>query len=147
MNKFCLTLLGAVALICATYAKEVRIDPEKSVITIQHVAQKPLAEDLQLHLKMITGKEIPILTGKSAPDGKFVFTIWKAPSGAPIAYQPEEARWKVTPQGAWFYGDADRGASHAMYAFLEDELNVRWPWNNAISAPEQKIISVKNTEG
>lgn len=147
MNKFFFTLLGSVALLYASCATEIRIDPARSVITFQKAAQKSLAEDLQLHLKQITGKEIPVCPENSSPAGKFVFAVGKAPEGAPAVYQPEEARWKVTPEGVFFYGDANHGTSHAVYAFLEDELNVRWPWNHAISAPGQKIIQVKNREG
>ncbi len=136
------------AVFFAVQAKEIRIDPAKSIITYQTAAHKALAKDLQLHLKMITGKEIPISSVKTQPaDGKFVFAVGEAPAGAPASFKPEEARWKVTSRGAWFYGDKNRGASHAMYAFLEDELGVRWPWNHAISAPEQKIITVRNPEG
>ena len=97
------------AVFFAVQAKEIRIDPAKSIITYQTAAHKALAKDLQLHLKMITGKEIPISSVKTQPaDGKFVFAVGEAPAGAPASFKPEEARWKVTSRGAWFYGDKNR---------------------------------------
>ena len=73
MNKFFFTLLGSGALLYASCATEIRIDPARSVITFQKAAQKSLAEDLQLHLKQITGKEIPVCPENSSPGRKICF--------------------------------------------------------------------------
>jgi len=131
------------------YAEDIRIEPEKAVIVCFYPAVKAAAEDLQLHLKIITGKEIPLKPlgfKDKLPEG-FLFLVGKAPDGTPNNFEPEEARWKASPEAVWFYGHPNRGAMHAVYMFLEDELGVRWPWNHAISAPEQQTITVKHTEG
>ncbi|MBP5640638.1 MAG: DUF4838 domain-containing protein, partial [Victivallales bacterium] len=61
---------------------------------------------------------------------------------------PEEARWHFGPLEAVFYGEGRFGPSHAVYAFLEDELGVRWPTSHDIVIPQKMShILIYNSEG
>lgn len=86
------------------------------------------AQELQKHLALISGVEVPIVAADAATDeGYRVYVGAPAPDDSrPLA--PEEARWTVTPEAAWIYGDdaGHLGTQYAVYAFLEDQLGVRW---------------------
>ena len=92
------------------------------------------AKELQRHLAMMTGKQIPI-TAKAAP-GKYTF-LFQKPASAKL--KAEEAVWEVTPKQTLLYGDSSvagnkinmkqilnhrskTGDLSAVYAFLEQQL-------------------------
>ena len=139
-----LFLLGF--LFAALTAEEITIDPARAVISAPK-ANDPAAQELKLHIELITGKTIPVIgIGHDHKDG-FVFHIGKVPADATAKFQPEEARWKITRQTAYFYGANPRGALFAVYDFLENELGVRWPGDTDIAVRKQDPIRVNNTAG
>ena len=149
------TLLFA-AVCAAMSASALTIRPEGGAIVSAGKLYDAPAKDLQLHLKLITGVELPIVAAKDAPSNAFVWRVGVVPPGEEgLGFSSEESRWKVTANGAWFYGDdhvdlkavAKTGAEMGMYAFLEDELGCRWPWFDKISVREQNPIVVNNLEG
>ena len=145
------------AAVCATAtASALTIRPEGGAIVSAGKTYDAPAKDLQRHLKLIAGVELPIVAEKDAPDNAFVWRVGVVPPGEESGkFAPEESRWKVTEKCAWFYGDervdpkaaAKTGAEMGVYAFLEDELGCRWPWFDKISVREQNPIAVNNTEG
>lgn len=60
------------------------------------------ALELQKHLQLISGAAIPIRTMFS---GKGYPLYIEKPQTDSLPLKKEEARWKVTPYGAWLYGD------------------------------------------
>ena len=90
MKNFLLPVILFCASLCCT---ALEIDPAKAVI-VAPGSEKLAAGELQKHLKLITGVEIPI-QGKA--DGQFAFTLGNPPSDAGL--QPEEARWQVSRNG------------------------------------------------
>lgn len=138
----------AVFLAAGMLHAELLIQPENAVITYETKQQYPLAQDLQKHLELITGKKIALSFRDSNISGKgYIFAIGKVPAGTTGNFQAEEARWKAEKNILYFYGDKKPGISHAVYLFLEDALNVRWVWNHAITAPRQNPIRLKTTSG
>ena len=134
------------------------IKPQECVIVVagkkrQH---KRAAVELALHLKEITGKEIPVITGK-APGGKYIIYIGKTPGNAPQKYTAiEESYWQFGPREAYFYGnDPDNWYKgnragpvlYAVYDFLENELNVRWPYPGITCAPKQNPLLLRRQKG
>ena len=140
-------LFTALFFACTLYGEQ-KISMKEAVITYETNQQLPLAKDLQKHLQIITGEKIPLsFRGKKTPAKGYIFAIGKTPANAEKNLKPEEARWKAADKILYFYGDKELGTSHAVYHFLEEALNVRWTWNNAISAPAQNPIILKMTEG
>lgn len=95
---------------------QVTIEPGKAII-VSSSSTKDAAEELKLHLKLITGIEVPIV--KKAVAGAYVFAL----NPSKIGDNPESCEWKVTTEGVVFKGNVD----FAVLDFLEDALNVRWP--------------------
>ena len=130
----------------ASIAEELVIDPDRAVISAQK-ANDPAAQELKTHLELITGKIIPVLGRGRVRRNSFIFHVGKAPAGVQAKFQPEEARWEITPEAAYFYGDGNKGTLFAVYDFLENELGVRWPSAGDIAFRKQNPIRVKTTRG
>ena len=140
MKNFLLPVILFCASLCCT---ALEIDPAKAVI-VAPGSEKLAAGELQKHLKLITGVEIPI-QGKA--DGQFAFTLGNPPSDAGL--QPEEARWQVSRNGVHIYGGPRNGTAFAVYDFLEKQFKVRWiePGDRGISYPEMKMLKLEETSG
>ncbi len=123
-------------------AAELRVKPEEAVICAPP-QEKKAAEELQSHLQLITGRKLPIVNEKELPEKKYVFHIGKIPPGASTEFKPEEARWDITPDTAYFYGDKSGGTQNAVYDFLESELGVRWPELDDIAYRKQNPVILK----
>ncbi len=125
---------------------ETTVDPKQAVIRISP-SGKTAAEELQLHLKAMTGKTVPFVSG-SIPQGKFVFDVGAVPPGVDSkTLKPEESRWTLSGNALHFYGQGPIGALNAVYLFLEDELGVRWPEGNKILVKESPRIRIVNNSG
>ena len=125
---------------------ELMIDPAKAVIAAEP-GTSPAAKELQTHLELITGKTIPLVKSNQVKAGNYVFHVGKAPADADEKYQPEEARWEITPDAAYFYGDQNNGVMFAVYDFLENELGVRWPGPGDIAFKPQDRLRIRNLKG
>ena len=130
----------------------VTINPAKAVITIGEDTPyfkgiyAGVARELKLHLDLITGCDIPLVTNGVAKGG-YVFRVGALPPGVTDDFAGEEAHWRIGPKEAWFYGSKWHGAQFAVTDFLEDELGVRWPWGTNIAFRAQNPLVVKRTEG
>ena len=140
------------------YAAEITVDPDDARIVLSKECggiAEFAAKDLQHHLKLITGKTVPIV--EKPQKGKFTF-LFTCPRGM----KPEEARYEVTAHGVIFAGDDEKcrrgrrfafdrrrtGSISAVAEFLERHLHVRWiaPGDDGvfyIPAPELKLAEGK----
>ncbi len=108
----------------------ITVDPEQCCIIVPEVpepVQTVAAEELQKHLGLAMDAEVPIIAATEEAAGYRFFVGIPAPDDArPLA--PEEARWVITPEAAYLYGDDEKhyGSRFAVSGFLEDQLGVRW---------------------
>ena len=123
------------------------INPDAAVIRVTDKKLVDEAKELQLNLKKLTGKKIPIANKGTAVKGKFIFEAGKIPAGADTRFKPEEGVWKKVGNALYFYGHERNGVSNAISIFLEDELGIRWPAEGVILATPAKEIKVKNDSG
>ena len=70
---------------------------------------------------------------KMKPD--FTWHVGIVPKGKEGALKPEEGRYLVTEDGAWFWGEGVDGARFAFLEYLEKHCGVSWPWGFAIACP------------
>ena len=146
--KFAILILNLVFLCSWLHAggTEILIDPDKALI-VAEPRQDAAAADLKKHLDLIAGKPIPLVSHDQIKPGSFVFYVGRSPAGSDGRYQPEEARWEITPKTAYFYGDKNNGTLYAVYDFLENELGVRWPAPEDIAFKHQNPIRIRNLNG
>ncbi len=110
--------------------------------------QQEAAAELRKHLTLIGGTEVPILApAAERPAGSYPLHVGVRAPGDERPLVAEEARWVIEDEGAWFYGDRERygdGARFAVYAFLEEQLGVRWlePGDAGIAFKEQATLQL-----
>ncbi len=130
-------------------AEEIVIKPaDVAILYTNGRGNKAAAEDLKRHLEFITSEKITLAVGNKVPAGKkFLMRIGTLPPGVKKNFSLQESHYLITPEGAYFYGGKDGGASFAVYDFLEDSLNVRWPSGNDIAAPQQNPLKISVLKG
>ena len=120
------------ALNFALSAEIIKIKPDNAVIVLsdnKNHAVVTAAAELRKHLKLITGSDIPVVSPDKVTAGKYAFRVGAKIPGDSKPLAPEEARWKVTPEGTYFYGDDSSYRSGTLFAvcdFLEKMFKVRW---------------------
>ncbi len=132
-----LSLSFAVGACCpCSSGTSVTVDPAKAEIVAPKAA-KAAADELKLHLKLITGVEVPVVEKASA--GAYAFTI----EPSKIGDDEEACEWEVTRNGAFFRGKA----YFAVVDFLEDSLGVRWPEGDLVAYDAQSPLVLKLEKG
>ena len=133
----------------SVFADDVLIHPENAVIVSASGRDSmAAAKELKLHLDLISGKKIPLASAGKIPSGrKYIFHVGKNPAGNDEALKKQEAFYKVTPSGAWFWGGKDGGTLFAVYDFLENALGVRWPSGDDIAYRHETPVRIARTEG
>ena len=145
MNKIFLLPVLLLTL-CQAAAQEFCVKAENAVIAAVS-SETAAAAELKTHLEWITGKKFSIKNVQNIKKGTFVFYVGKAPTGAEKKFFPEEARWEITPDAAYFYGDKNNGTLFAVYAFLENELGIRWPSAQDIAGKKQDPLKLRTVKG
>ena len=103
------------------------------------------AEELQHHLKLISGAELPIVTNRAGLSGNLVRFGAAAARAAGLDYGPDPNSWigSLKDKCLFLAGDdglgpvmmtsiihnhVRRGTLFSVYDFLETQLGVRWLW-------------------
>ncbi len=136
-----------------------QVKPENAVILLSDNASAIhafAAKELQKHLQLICGVEIPIRARQDDAWHAFYINAW--PLGLDFSLAPEEGRWWVNESCVWLCGeDSERtplpagqevsvrfatrqrrtGTLNAVYDFLEKQFGVLWiePGDRGISHP------------
>ena len=105
------------------------------------------ANELGTHLSLITGCTVPVVTNLTGRE-KYVINVGFLPPGEDArALKPEEGRWRLTATNAWFWGEGAGGTHIAAVTFLEDELDVSWPWLTNLAYRARNPIAVRHAAG
>jgi hypothetical protein len=116
------------------------VAPEASP-TVQHAARE-LAEDL----RAISGAALPVVSVRPRGAAIFVGASPFLPSSfrqVRLDTLPAEAFVERTDRhNLYLAGGDDRGTLYAVYAFLEDQLGVRWYAPDATLLPPQKRVKL-----
>ena len=123
MNTF-RSLLCLSLCLCLCAFSEIRIDGASAVVISADKSFDPIAKELALHLSLMTKKDVPLVAANAVPAGAYVFNVGKKPAGAQEAALPEEARWAVEPNAAYFYGN---GKSIYNLDNVDSDFNIGFP--------------------
>ena len=105
------------------------------------------ARELKAHLDLATGEGWPVIEAAGAA-ADVLWRVGQAPDGEDVAkLRGEEGRWRVTPRGAWFWGEGENGARFAVLEYCERELGARWPWGESIHVRRIGRESLPPSEG
>lgn len=131
--------LGAAALAAlaeCNAGEAVTIDPAKAVIVAK---DGEAADELKLHLQLITGVDIPLSNDVKEVGERFAFRFDSEKTGG----SKEACEWDVRPDGVTFRGNT----YFAVVDFLENALGVRWPGGDFISYERQNPIHITVLHG
>ena len=141
-KRFALAAIFALPFVGRSTAAEAfaRALPEKFAIDVPLASETSTvavaAAELKMHLDLVFGVDVPVRHGGGLP-GEFVFAV--AEDGT---LPPEEARYDVRADGVQFCGGPCGGVDHAVHAFLEDDLGIRWPAVNDIAYASRRELSL-----
>lgn len=170
MHSFAIAIL-ILGTAFSSLAETISIIPKNAVIVLPLKADKIkqfAASELAKHLKLITGKSIPVVKGK-APTGKYAFMVGVNTPDGSKKLRPEQAVCTITSQKTYFTGDdkpsslkcfakrnspelapilfkdARTGTLSAVYLFLEKELGVKWirPGDQGIIFKPEKVLTLQ----
>ena len=158
---FAIMLLASVLFLasggcCGLFCSKKGIEVKESQIVLSAKAlpnEKAAAQQLKKHLELVTGKKINIVTADKAEKDTYCFYINVLPQGEEKrTFDWEEACWKVTKEGTYFYGDnriGRRGIIFAVDEFLMKNLHIYWiePGDEGIVYQESKILHLKEGKG
>lgn len=101
------------------------------------------AAELKTHLDLMSGASVNIVTDETETvRNAFVWRVGNFGEET-AGLDKEECRWRMSRDGASFYGEGRRGALFAVYHFLEDALGVRWPSGTNVYCRARTVLTVK----
>ena len=143
-----LTLVAGVPAMALTLAKDGQSD--YAIVTAQDALapDRTAATELQAHLKLVTGAELPLATEGAHPAGKKLIlvgqtTAFKAafPNEDLTSLKHDGIILRTAGDTLYLLGGQPRGTLYAVYSFLEDVVGVRW-WG---SRPDEMFTPKKPT--
>ena len=110
--------------------------------------EQTAAKELQSHLKLVTGAELPITTEAAAPAGKELIFVgqtaaFKAafPNEDLASLKHDGIIMRTAGERLYLLGGQPRGTLYAVYTFLEDIVGVHW-WG---ARPDETFIPKQPT--
>lgn len=139
----------------AAVGADVPVRVEAKKIVILDCGYAKLQEELKRTLDYITDGDVKILKPAHVPPfGSFVIRLGQAPvktteqlleegdeTAAPRA--KGQVDWQVDEKGVRIWGELRRG----VFAFLNRELGVEWPWYDAIVAEKRQTLVFALVDG
>ena len=113
--------------------KNVTVEPARAVIVSTHKDEAKAVTELRLHLKLVTGHDVPVAT--SAGSDAFAFRF----EPGIVLGNKEACAWDITPTNVTFRGHA----YFAVVDFLENALDVRWPEGDKVSYRPQSPLRLR----
>lgn len=144
------------------FAAVIEVNPQNAEIIVPSQANKSIrfaAKELAKHLMLISKENIPIV--KNHTPGKYPFYIGVPPKGLKLKMNPEEAYYKLTPRGSWFYGHDkineylpvthhynQTGTLFAVYNFLDHNMGIKWiePGDKGIIFKPDNVLRFESGE-
>ena len=140
-----LIVLSLVWAACDVFASVVEVYVGQNVIVSSGGADLA-AQQLRKHLSDVFGSMPPIVKKQEITDDVFVWHVGECPAEKDWPTSGETAFWRVTPEGAWFWGNGG-GTSHAVSIFAEECLGCRWPFGTASYAVRRTTIKLETGDG
>lgn len=152
--RFCICLLLVVLHCGNVHGTEYLFDNGKTLYEIvlpdnPSASEKTAARELQSYLRQISGVDFPI-SHQPHTDRKQVFVGISAPSsGKEYAADDEGFTYQQESGNIYIWGGRERGTMYGVFAFLENELGIRWYTPDCTRIPKCqtfKTEDIKRTE-
>ena len=152
-RKFLLALAVALVSICPVMAGKL-FKAGKSryaIVVAKDASQSELtaAEELQEYIYKISGAKLTLISeDKAAEHKRYIFVGYNPEFGEKLGIErpadyDEAFNYRSVGNNLWIYGGKQRGTMYGVYAFLENELEVRWYTPKCTYIPELKSYILK----
>lgn len=152
-RKFLLALAVALVSICPVMAgKLFKAGKSRYMIVVTSDAspsEQTAAHELQEYINKISGVKLELLSDDNTTDyNKVIYIGYNSKYGAKLgiecpAESDESFTYCTVGDNLWIWGGKQRGTMYGVYAFLENELGVRWYTKNCTKVPELNTWSFK----
>lgn len=103
-------------------------------------SERTAAQELQHYIKEASGVTLPISTHAASP---MVHIGWTASVGAPCPGDHDQSFTYETRNGSlYIYGGNRWGTMYGVYAFLENEMGVRWYHPECTVVPQRQRLDI-----
>ena len=112
-------------------------------------SEQTAAEELQSYLEQISGAKLELLSDDNAADHrKVIYVGYSEKYGVKTGIErpkdgDESFTYRTVGDDLWIYGGKQRGTMYGVYAFLENELGVRWYTPKCTYVPELESYTLK----
>lgn len=150
-----LILLGLVAWlsICPSWAQHLFHKGKSSYAIVvardASTSEQTAAHELQNYIEQVAGLKLELLSEDNLSDYKRVVFIGYNPKyGSKLGVaRPEDDDesfcYRTVGDDLWIWGGKQRGTMYGVYAFLENELGVRWYTKSCTKVPKRNTWSFK----
>lgn len=112
-------------------------------------SEQTAARELQSYLRQVSGAQLPIITAAATATQPCIYIGYdqrvKAATGAAEPAHDDEAfTYETVADNLYIYGGRDRGTMYGVFAFLENELGVRWYAPDCTVVPARKSYKLKS---
>ena len=136
-----MTLISWLVVYAASLFNNGKTDYKIVLFQDASITEKTAAEELRTYLKLVSGAEIPIISSSDAYiKGHHIFIGYHhslAKKTSMIKPDPEDDgfTYKTSGDNLYIYGGKQRGTMFGVYAFLENELGIRWYTKDVTKIP------------
>ncbi len=151
-NRFISTLVSLFVAVAITAAPQLfsagRSDYKIVLSEGASTSEQTAARELRSYLKQVSGADIPVVKASQVASGKCIYIGFdsrvKAATGADKPADDYEGFTYRTVNGnLYIYGGRQRGTMYGVYAFLENELGVRWYAPDGTVVPKRHAWRLK----
>ena len=150
-RKFLLALAVALVSICPVMAgKLFKAGKSRYMIVVTSDAspsEQTAAHELQEYINKISGVKLELLSDDNTTDyNKVIYIGYNSKYGAKLGIEcpaegDESFTYCTVGDNLWIWGGKQRGTMYGVYAFLENELGVRWYTKSCTKVPERDTWS------
>ncbi len=106
--------------------------------------EKTAARELQQYIKEIGEVTLPIIVRSKMSEGKSIYIGWTEETGCGRPDDADEGYTYITiGDNLYIYGGRDRGTMYGAFAFLEQQMGVRWYTSTCTIIPKREEFILK----
>ena len=112
-------------------------------------SEQTAAQEMQRYIEKVSGAKLELISADNAADHKMAIYVGYNPKlGKKLGVErpsdgDESFTYRTVGDNLWIYGGSNRGTMYGVYAFLENELGVRWYTPECTYVPELESYTLK----
>ena len=140
-----LALVACLSITSAHAGKLFKAGKSRYVIILTQdasISEQTAAQELQQYIESISGAKLELISeDKAAEHKRYIFVGYNPEFGEKLCIErpaddDESFTYRTVGDDLWIWGGSNRGTMYGVYAFLENELGVKWYTSNFTHIPQ-----------